>query len=78
MAQVALAWILSKEGVSAPIVATTSIENMMEAIGQRSQRGDSRRLMIDHYIDAIQVRLSDEEVKCLEELYTPQPVYGHL
>ncbi|KAF9022697.1 Aldo/keto reductase [Hymenopellis radicata] len=59
MAQVALAWILSKESVSAPIVGTTSIENMMEAI------------------DAIQVKLSEEEVRYLEEPYTPQPVYGH-
>jgi hypothetical protein len=32
MAQVALAWILSKEQVSAPIVGTTSLENLHELI----------------------------------------------
>ncbi|KAF8916895.1 NADP-dependent oxidoreductase domain-containing protein [Mucidula mucida] len=32
---------------------------------------------IDHFTDAIQVRLSEEELKYLEEQYTPQPVYGH-
>jgi aryl-alcohol dehydrogenase-like predicted oxidoreductase len=33
MAQVALAWILSKEQVSAPIVGTTSLDNLKELVG---------------------------------------------
>jgi aryl-alcohol dehydrogenase-like predicted oxidoreductase len=34
MAQVALAWILSKDQVSAPIVGTTSVDNLKELIGE--------------------------------------------
>ncbi|KAJ7896598.1 NADP-dependent oxidoreductase domain-containing protein [Mycena leptocephala] len=33
MAQVAIAWVLSKEGVSAPIVGTTSLANLADIIG---------------------------------------------
>ena len=33
MAQVAVAWILSKEGVTAPVVGTTKIENLEDIIG---------------------------------------------
>ncbi|KAH9923733.1 Aldo/keto reductase [Epithele typhae] len=33
MAQVAIAWMLSKEGVSAPIVGSTSLENLEDIIG---------------------------------------------
>lgn len=34
MAQVAIAWSLSKEGVVAPIVGTTSLDNLQDIIGQ--------------------------------------------
>lgn len=33
MAQVAIAWSLSKEGVTAPIVGTTSLKNLEDIIG---------------------------------------------
>ena len=33
MAQIALAWIASRPGVSAPIVGTTSLENLADLIG---------------------------------------------
>lgn len=33
MAQVAVAWVLSKEGVSAPIVGTTSLKNLEDLLG---------------------------------------------
>jgi len=32
MARVAIAWLLSKDGVSAPIVGTTSLENLYDII----------------------------------------------
>lgn len=32
MAQISTAWILSKEGVSAPIIGSTSIDNLKDAI----------------------------------------------
>lgn len=34
MAQVAVAWSLSKEGVTAPIVGTTKLENLQDIIGE--------------------------------------------
>ena len=33
MAQVAIAWMLSKPGVSAPIVGTTSVDKLKDLIG---------------------------------------------
>lgn len=59
MAQVATAWVMHKEGVSAPIVGTTSLDNLMDILG------------------AINVQLSEEEIKYLEELYSPMAVLGH-
>ncbi|OSC96863.1 Aldo/keto reductase [Trametes coccinea BRFM310] len=59
MAQVALAWILSKPGVSAPIIGTTSIENLEDLLG------------------SFDVKLSEDEIKYLEEPYAPMPIVGH-
>lgn len=39
MAQIATAWILSKPGVTAPIVGTTSLKNLEDIIGERSPTG---------------------------------------
>ncbi|KAJ3514790.1 hypothetical protein NLJ89_g2163 [Agrocybe chaxingu] len=59
MAQVAIAWILSKEGVSAPIVGTTNLKNLEDIIAGAN------------------VKLTDEEIKFLEEPYKPQKIIGH-
>ncbi|KAF9501764.1 Aldo/keto reductase [Pleurotus eryngii] len=59
MAQISVAWSLSKDGVSAPIVGTTSLKNLEEMI------------------DAIHIKLTEEEVKYLEEPYCPVPIAGH-
>ncbi|CAA7259016.1 unnamed protein product [Cyclocybe aegerita] len=59
MAQVAIAWILSKDGVSAPIVGTTSLKNLEDIIA------------------GVNVKLTDEEVKFLEEPYKSQKIIGH-
>ncbi|OSC96859.1 Aldo/keto reductase [Trametes coccinea BRFM310] len=59
MAQIATAWILSKPGVTAPIIGTSSVKNLEDIIG------------------AIDVKLTDEEIKYLEEPYQPLPVTGH-
>ncbi|KZP13276.1 Aldo/keto reductase [Athelia psychrophila] len=58
MAQVALAWVLQKDGVTAPIVGTTSLENLKDLLG------------------AVQLKLSPEEVKSLEELYQPRAAFS--
>ncbi|KAG8700343.1 hypothetical protein FRC08_004757 [Ceratobasidium sp. 394] len=59
MAQVSVAWALSKEAMSAPIIGTTKLENLWDIIG------------------AIHVKLTDEEIKLLEEPYVPQPIIGY-
>jgi aryl-alcohol dehydrogenase (NADP+) len=58
-AQVALAWILSKPVVSAPIIGASKPEHLEDALA------------------ALQLTLTEEEVKRLEELYEPHPVLGH-
>ncbi len=60
MAQISLAWILSKPGVTAPIVGTTSLEKLQDLLA------------------ALDVKLSEEDVKFLEEEYKPLPVAGHV
>ncbi|THH13537.1 hypothetical protein EW146_g6692 [Bondarzewia mesenterica] len=60
MAQVALAWMISKEGVSAPIVGPTSLKNLHDLI------------------EGVHVKLTEEEIKYLEEPYKSQAVRGHM
>ena len=62
MAQVALAWVLrvSKPGVTAPIVGTTSLANIEDLLG------------------ALDVVITDEDVKFVEEAYGPLPVAGNV
>ena len=57
--EVALAWLLQKPGVSAPIVGATKIEHLESAVR------------------ALDVGLSPEQVRALEEPYQPHPVRGH-
>lgn len=57
--QIALAWVLGKPGVAAPII------------------GSSKEAHLDQAIAALEIKLSDEEVSRLEELYQPHPVLGH-
>ena len=35
MAQIAVAWVLAKPGVTAPIVGTTSLDNLADILGTR-------------------------------------------
>ncbi|GAB1522966.1 hypothetical protein RhiTH_006095 [Rhizoctonia solani] len=59
MAQISVAWVLSKDPVAAPIVGTTSLKNLEDIIG------------------AINVKLTEEEIKSLEEPYLSQSISGH-
>ncbi|CAE6416521.1 unnamed protein product [Rhizoctonia solani] len=61
MAQVAIVWSLSKDMVTAPIIGTTSLENLEDTIG------------------AIDVKLTDEEIRLLEEsyAYVAQAIQGY-
>ena len=58
-AHVALAWLLQREPVAAPIVWATKISHLEDAVG------------------AFSIKLTPDEVACLEEPYTPHPVVGH-
>ena len=57
--QVALAWVLSKPYIAAPIIGSSKIEHLDQAIA------------------ALDIKLSDEEIKQLESSYHPHPVLGH-
>ncbi|KDQ07837.1 hypothetical protein BOTBODRAFT_180403 [Botryobasidium botryosum FD-172 SS1] len=65
MAQVSIAWLLSKEEVAAPIIGTTSLENLDD--------------IINYLISAegVNVMLTPEEIEYLEEPYVPRPTLGH-
>lgn len=58
MARIALAWVLAKRGVSAPIV------------------GASKAAQLDDAIAALELVLSDDEIKRLEAPYVPHAVTG--
>jgi predicted oxidoreductase len=76
MAQVALAWTLSKEHVSAPIVGTTSLNNLKELVGMLREL----HRIWDVYmrlVAAVHIMLTDDEIKALEEGYKPRNVVGH-
>lgn len=56
---VALAWLLQKEPVSAPIVGATKLAQLDDAS------------------KALNLKLTVDDVKFLEELYVPHPIVGH-
>ncbi|MDP4027842.1 MAG: aldo/keto reductase, partial [Gallionella sp.] len=57
--QIALAWVLSKPYIAAPIIGSSKIAHL------------------DQSITALEIKLSEEEVKQLEESYQPHPILGH-
>ncbi len=59
-AQVALAWLLGKPEVTAPIVGVTKPEHLQEAV------------------KAVDLELSDEDTRAIEDLYEPHAVAGHV
>ncbi|KAG8944225.1 hypothetical protein FRC04_002092 [Tulasnella sp. 424] len=59
MGQIAIAWVLSKPFVTAPIVGSTSIDKLKDLIA------------------GIDVKLSEEEVKSIDESYLPRAAVGH-
>lgn len=58
-AQVALAWLLQKPGVTAPIVGTSKMSQLEEAVA------------------AAKIKLTDEQMKRIEEPYRPHRILGH-
>ena len=60
MAQVSLAWILSKKYVASPVIGCTKIKQL------------------EDLVEAVKVKLSEEDIKYLEELYKPHKLMGAL
>jgi aryl-alcohol dehydrogenase-like predicted oxidoreductase len=58
-AQVALAWLLHKPGVTAPIVGASKPHHLKDAVA------------------ALSIKLTQQEISQLEEVYVPHPVLGH-
>jgi 1-deoxyxylulose-5-phosphate synthase len=58
-AQIAIAWMLHKPGITAPII------------------GASKMYQLDEAIAALDIKLDADEIKRLEECYTPHPILGH-
>ncbi|KNZ71972.1 Putative aryl-alcohol dehydrogenase [Termitomyces sp. J132] len=81
MAQIAVMWSLSKEGVTAPIVGTTSIKNLEELIERGVVRVHTTISYVSYGFDILfsvaHMKLTEEEVKYLEEPYVAQAVIGH-
>jgi aryl-alcohol dehydrogenase (NADP+) len=58
-AQIALAWLLHKPGVAAPIIGATKMPHLEQAV------------------EALEIKLREEDIRDLEEPYVPHPVLGH-
>ncbi|GGH12636.1 aldo/keto reductase [Silvibacterium dinghuense] len=58
-AQVALAWMLSKPGITAPIIGASKMHHLEDAL------------------KSLEIQLTTEEIKALEEPYEPHPILGH-
>jgi 1-deoxyxylulose-5-phosphate synthase len=58
MAQVALAWLLTKPAITSPIVGATKLHHLQDAVA------------------AVELKLTPDEVKSLEEPYVAHPVLG--
>ncbi len=58
--QVALAWMLSKSLITAPIIGASKAHHISDAVG------------------ALDIKLSEADIKTLEELYQPHVVMGHV
>ena len=59
-AQVALAWMLSKPAITAPIIGASKPGHLEDAVA------------------ALSVKLTQNEISLLEELYHVHPVLGHI
>ncbi|KAF4611803.1 hypothetical protein D9613_003718 [Agrocybe pediades] len=78
MAQVAIAWVLSKEGT------VTRFSQSLSSYASASNSGVTAPIVgttslknLEDTIKGLEVKLTEEEIKYLEEPYVPQAVFGH-
>lgn len=79
MAQVAYAWCIQQPYVDAPIIGSTKMEHLVEAIGTLESVS---RTILDlaeafYRAESINVKLSDEQLKYISEPYVSQAIRGH-
>ena len=74
MAQVAIAWSLSKPFVTAPVFGTTSIEKLKDLCGTSAHPSKLPSLMQIALLGGVHVKLTEEEVKSIDEPYEPKPI----
>ena len=60
MAQVSIAWLLSKKNVASPVIGCTKIKQLEDLVA------------------GVKIKLSEEDIKYLEELYKPHKTVGAL
>ena len=81
MAQISLAWCMAKDGVTAPIIGTTSLENLEDILGKyqlcHNELDDWRLIGHVNVPGSLDVKLTEEEMKYLEEPYKPVKTTGH-
>ena len=60
MAQVSIAWLLSKKNVASPVIGCTKIKQLEDLVA------------------GVKIKLSEQDIKYLEELYKPHKTVGAL
>lgn len=58
-AQIALAWLFSKDYVTSPILGITKVSHLVDAV------------------EALEIKLSNDDISRIEEKYIPHPIMGH-
>ncbi|KAG8882909.1 hypothetical protein FRB99_004626 [Tulasnella sp. 403] len=79
MAQVALAWSLSKPYITAPIAGPTSVEKLKDLARKPVSILRTRKLLTTDYglAEGVHLKLTEEEIKAIDEPYKPRAVVGH-
>lgn len=79
MAQIACAWVLHKDPVAAPIIGTTNLKNLQELVGKlTSFKVQWKACTYRSITDAVHIKLTEDEIKYLEEPYQPMAIFGLL
>ena len=75
MAQIAVAWSLKR--VTAPVIGATKLQYLKDAIGELDLARELNLRMLIRTAEALDIELTEEEVKYLEEPYLPNAISGH-